>query len=119
MADKPKENAPVPAAPPSGGAPAPAPAQQQLECDDSDSPSLYYNFARVTGTPEEVILDFGLNPNPMGVPNKPIKVSQKMVTNYYTAKRLLMALQMTVQRHEAAFGVLEMDINKRVRAPGR
>jgi hypothetical protein len=118
-----KENTPMSSAPPAGGPPAstPAPAaqQQQLECDDSDSPSLYYNFARVTGTPEEVILDFGLNPNPMGVPSKPIKVSQKMVTNYFTAKRLLMALQMTVQRHEAAFGVLEMDINKRVRAQGR
>jgi hypothetical protein len=36
------------------------------------------------------------------------------VTNYYTAKRLLHALQMTLQRHEATFGVLEIDVQKRV-----
>src|SRR5262249_44953002 len=102
--------------PPAGQPPA---GPMQLECDDSSSPALYCNFARVTGTPEEVILDFGLNPQPMGVPNKPIKVSQKLVCNYYTAKRLLVALQMTIQRHEAAFGVLQTDVTKRVRQPGR
>jgi Protein of unknown function (DUF3467) len=90
-----------------------------LECDDSGAPALYCNFARVAGTPEEVILDFGLNPEPMGVPKNPIKVSQKLVMNYYTAKRLLGALHMTVQRHEATFGALETDVNKRVRGPGR
>ncbi len=98
---------------------APVQQQQALECDDNEAPALYSNFARVTGTPEEVILDFGLNPQPMGMPTKAIKVSQKLVCNYYTAKRLLVALQMTIQRHEAAFGVLEIDVNKRVRQSGR
>jgi hypothetical protein len=105
-----------------GAAPAPPPgttppqATQPIECDDSESPALYYNFARVSGTAEEVILDFGLNPQPMGVPDRPIHVSQKLVANYYTAKRLLIALQMTIQRHEAIFGPLEIDVNRRVRA---
>ena len=110
----------------SGAAPTPVPAAgneaqapQTLQCDDSDAPALYCNFARVTGTPEEVILDFGLNPEPMGVPKKAIKVSQKLVMNYYTAKRVLGALHMTIQRHESAFGVLETDVNRRVRNPGR
>ncbi len=98
---------------------APVAAPQTVECDDSNSPALYYNFVRVSGTPEEVILDFGLNPVPMGVPTRPIKVSQKLVANYYTAKRLLLALQMAIQRHEQAFGILEIDVNKRVRAQGR
>jgi hypothetical protein len=93
-----------------------AQASQTLQCDDSGAPALYCNFARVTGTPEEVILDFGLNPEPLGIPKKPINVSQKLVMNYYTAKRLLGALHMTVQRHEAAFGVLETDVNRRLRA---
>ena len=35
----------------------------------------------------------------------------------YPAKRLLAALSMSVQRHEAVFGVLETDINKRLRMP--
>lgn len=94
-------------------------ATQQIACDDAESPALYYNFARVSGTAEEVILDFGLNPQPLGIPEKPIKVTQKLVSNYYTAKRLLLALQLTIQRHEAVFGVLEIDVNKRVRGmPG-
>jgi hypothetical protein len=106
---------------PGGVAPGTTPptASQAVECDDADATSLYYNFVRVSGTPEEVILDFGLNPKPLGMPDKPIKVSQKLVSNYYTAKRLLLALQMTIQRHEATFGVLEIDVNKRVRQPGR
>jgi len=37
------------------------------------------------------------------------------VVNYYTAKRMLAALQLTIQRHEAAFGTLETDVQKRVR----
>jgi hypothetical protein len=105
--------------PPATQGATPPVATQQVECEDSDATALYYNFVRVSGTPEEVILDFGLNPMPMGMPDKPIKVSNKLVANYYTAKRLLLALQMTVQRHEQAFGALEIDVNKRVRQPGR
>ncbi len=37
------------------------------------------------------------------------------MTNSYTAKRLLHALQLTIQRHEATFGVLEIDVQKRIR----
>ena len=74
----------------------------------------YANFCRVTGTPEELIIDFGLNTQPVGVPQGAIKVNQRIILNYYTAKRMMAALQMSVQRHEAAFGVLETDIQKRV-----
>ena len=98
-------------------APRAQPGQQpapQLHVDDSQVAALYANFCRVTGTPEELIIDFGLNPQPMGIPTEPIKVTQRIVSNFYTAKRLLYALQMSIQRHEAAFGVLEVDVNKRV-----
>jgi hypothetical protein len=104
--------------PPAAQGTTPPLASQAVECDDADAQALYYNFVRVSGTPEEVILDFGLNQKPMGIPDKPIKVPHKLVSNYYTAKRLLLALQMTIQRHEATFGVLEIDVNKRVRQPG-
>ncbi|MBQ4194634.1 MAG: DUF3467 domain-containing protein, partial [Thermoguttaceae bacterium] len=40
----------------------------QLRIDDSNVVATYANFCRVTGTPEELIVDFGLNPQPMGVP---------------------------------------------------
>ena len=89
-------------------------ARPQLQVDDSRAVASYANFCRVTGTPEELIVDFGLNPQPMGVPTEPIPVSQRIVVNFYTAKRLYHALGMTLQRHEAAFGPLEVDVNKRV-----
>ena len=106
--------------PEAGSAPVAPPQQQQriqVEIDDSKVMALYANFCRVTGTPEELIIDFGLNPQPFGIPAHPIPVSQRIITNFYTAKRMLHALQLTIQRHEATFGVLETDVQKRVR-PG-
>jgi hypothetical protein len=94
--------------------------QQRLQIDDKDALAAYANFCRVTGTPEELIIDFGLNPQPFGIPTEPIPITHRIITNFYTAKRMLHALSMTVQRHEATFGVLETDVQKRVRpgAPG-
>jgi len=88
--------------------------RQRIEIDDSKAHTTYANFCRVTGTPEELIIDFGLNAQPFGVPSEPVTVRQRLVTNYYTAKRLLHALHLSVQRHEQAFGVLETDVQKRV-----
>jgi hypothetical protein len=92
--------------------------QQQVQVDDSKAIACYANFCRVTGTPEEVILDLGLNTQPFGTPTEPIDITQRITLNYFTAKRMLAALQLTVQRHEAAFGVLETDVQKRVRQQG-
>jgi hypothetical protein len=88
-----------------------------VQIDDEKALANYANFCRVTGTPEELIIDFGLNPQPIGVPTQPIPITQRIITNFYTAKRMLHALSLTVQRHEATFGVLEIDVQKRVR-PG-
>ena len=97
------------------------PQQQmvQVEVDDTHITASYANFCRVTGSPEELIIDFGLNPQPVGVPKNPIIVTQRVIVNYFTAKRLLHALSLSVQRHEAVFGVLETDIQRRVKPMGR
>ncbi len=92
----------------------PAGQRQQVQVDDTKAVSSYANFCRVTGTPEELIVDFGLNSQPVGVPSEPLVITQRIIVNYYTAKRLLAALQMSLQRHEGAFGVLETDVQKRV-----
>lgn len=94
--------------------PAAQQARAQVKVDDSKMLATYANFCRVTGTPEELIIDFGLNAQPFGPPTEPVVVSQRLVVNFFTAKRLLHALQLTLQRHEAAFGVLETDVQKRV-----
>lgn len=101
-----------------GARPAEQPQQQQqqqrVQVDDSSAACSYANFCRVTGTPEELIIDFGLNSQPFGMPTEPVKITQRIVTNYFTAKRMLHALHLSVQRHEQAFGVLETDVQKRV-----
>jgi len=115
---------------PAGQPPAAEQAQQQqaqqqqqavrgpeVVVDESQAHAAYANFARVTATPEEVIVDFGLNPQPFAMGRQEIKVSQRLIMNFYTAKRLLGALQMTIQRHEAAFGVIELDVRRRANLP--
>jgi hypothetical protein len=90
-------------------------APVQFNVDTTAMTSGYTNWYRVTGTPEELILDFGLNPQMGQMPTEPIKLTQRLVMNFFTAKRLLGALQFAVQRHESFFGVLEVDVQKRVR----
>jgi hypothetical protein len=95
------------------------PAQQQAEIvlDDKSAHAAYSNFARVTATPEEVIIDFGLNPNPFMAGKQEVKVTQRLIMNFYTAKRLASALGMTLQRHEATFGMIELDVRRRAHMP--
>jgi hypothetical protein len=87
---------------------------QGVTVDARKALAAYANFCRVTGTPEELIIDFGLNTQPMGPTTEPIEISERIVMNYFTAKRMMAALQMSLQRHETAFGVLETDVQKRV-----
>lgn len=88
-----------------------------ITVNDTAAICAYANFCRVTGSPEELIIDFGLNSQPMGSTDRPIDITQRIVLNFYTAKRLLHALHVSVQRHEEVFGNVETDIQKRVRAP--
>lgn len=90
------------------------PQVKPLPVDESNAISCYANFCRVTGTPEELIVDFGMNSQPMGTGDKPVEINQRIVLNFYTAKRLLHALHVSVQRHEDVFGDIETDIQKRV-----
>lgn len=86
----------------------------QIKLNDSHHLASYANFCRVTGTPEELIIDFGLNPQPFNATVETLAISQRLIVSFYTAKRLLAALQMSVARHEQAFGVLETDVQKQV-----
>src|SRR6516164_7847882 len=91
------------------------PQQQTTEVvvDDSGTLPSYSNFCRVTATPEEVILDFGLNPQPFATGRQDVRANQRIVMNFYTSKRLLTALSMTIQRHEGTFGSIELDVRRR------
>jgi len=100
-------------------APPPQRHQQQVQAPEFsvDSTSLltgYVNFARMTGTPEELILDVGLNTQMTPSLPEPIKLTHRLALDYYTGKRLLGALFWAVQQHESVYGVLETDIHKRM-----
>ncbi len=114
MAKDPEKDQPTPQASLASTPTPEQPQRQPVQVDASKARAAYANFCRVTGTPEELIIDFGLNTQPMGVPAEPIEVTDRVVMNYFTAKRMLSALSMSLQRHEAAFGVLETDVQKRV-----
>ncbi len=89
-------------------------APRTVSVNDEEAICSYANFCRVTGSPEELIVDFGLNAQPMGAGDQPVDINQRIVLNFYTAKRLLHALHVSVQRHEKVFGNIETDIQKRV-----
>jgi hypothetical protein len=101
-------------------APPPQRHQQQVQAqefsvDTTNLLSGYVNFARMTGTPEELVVDVGLNTEITPSLPEPIKLTHRLGLDYYTAKRLLGALSWAVQQHESVYGVLETDIQKRMR----
>ncbi len=109
MADQPKTES----------TPAAAAQQQQIPTDLSALSTVYTNFCRVSVTPEELVLDFGLNPQIVPTPTEPVKLTHRVVMNFFTAKRLLLALNNVVVQHENAYGALELDFQKRVKAMPR
>jgi hypothetical protein len=90
----------------------------QAAVDTRSLATTYANFCRVQVTPEELILDFGLNTSTTPNPKEPVKLTTRLVMNYYTAKRLSLALKRVVQDHERTYGPIELDFRKRVQ-PGK
>jgi hypothetical protein len=108
----------TPSGPPAAAQPAGGeqPGQATIHVDDSHCNAGYANFCRVSSTPEELILDLGLNPHPYATGETTVRVSQRIIMNHFTAKRLIHALGVALQRHETAFGAVETDVRKRVRS---
>jgi len=93
------------------------PAQNvRVDLNPAGLTTTYSNFFRVTGTFEELVLDFGLHTGAI-MPNgpEPVKLSQRIVMSFPTAKRLLAALQVALGRHEQLFGSVDVDPQKRMR----
>ena len=117
MADQQKTDMP----PAQQGQAAPQPGQQiQVPITDADMASLYVNFFRVTGNPDEVLLDLGMYSQVI-TPTGPeaVNLSHRLIMNFVTAKKLAEVLRVVVARHEQAFGVVEIDPNRRLRQQGR
>jgi hypothetical protein len=87
----------------------------EFATDYSSLSAMYTNFCRVVMTPEELVLDFGLNPNLAPQSTEPVRLTHRVVMSFFTAKRLLNALAAVITQHEAGYGALELDFQKRVR----
>ena len=117
-----KEDTPKPAQDAPEAAPE-APEQQQtirVRMDQRDVKTSYANAFNTHGLINEVILDFGLNmpvpPQPDQQPEIILQITDRIILNYYSAKRLALTLGQLVRRHEERFGELELDDNKRVKS---
>lgn len=94
----------------------PGTQQIQVRFDDTEMENLYVNFFRVTPNDMEVLLDMGMHAQVMGANGpEPIRLSHRLIMNYVTAKRLQEVLRLVLNRHEQAFGVVELDPNRRLR----
>ena len=92
--------------------------QVRLRVDERNMSTTYANAFRTNGTAEEVMLDFGLNlvGQPQEGQEQPeilFQVNDRVIMNYYSAKRLAITLSQLIRRHEEQFGELEMDVAKR------
>lgn len=98
--------------------------QVTLRIDERELRTSYANAFRTNGTAEEVMLDFGLNMvNPAvgegQAPQITFKVTDRVILNYYSAKRLALTLGDLIRRHEKQFGLLELDVSKRSKSDGK
>lgn len=95
--------------------------QVRLTIDERNLNTNYANAFRTNGTAEEVMLDFGINQvvppaQDQSQPEISFQISQRVILNYYSAKRLALALGQLIRRHEEQFGELELDVSKRTTA---
>lgn len=69
----------------------------------------YANMAVVTTTPEEVVLNFGINvapPTPQREVN--VEIVNRVIMTYASAKRLALTLGNVLQRYEARRGPIDV-----------
>ncbi len=83
----------------------------QVFVDEREMKTTYSNLPRIHQTAEEVFVDFGLQvaqPNQQGQPQIMLKVLDRVVMSYPTAKRLANALGQLIKRYEQQFGEIQM-----------
>ncbi|MES2570045.1 MAG: DUF3467 domain-containing protein [Verrucomicrobiota bacterium] len=94
----------------------PKPVSTQI--DTSNLRTSYANVCRIAQTPNEVIVDFGMNPNFFGnILEESLKLDNRVILSHDAAKRLCIHLTATIQNFEARYGTIELDVTKRLKTP--
>ncbi len=97
--------------------------QVRLKVDHTGMGTTYANAFKTNATSEEVIVDLGLNmvvPNPQGADSEIageilFQVNNRLILNYYTAKRLALSLGQIVRGYEEKFGELKLNVADRAK----
>lgn len=96
----------------------PQPQQMQVHIREDKATTVYSNVCRVGATPEEIFVDFAINLQQQDAQGVAVMdVNTRVLMNFYSAKRLALALSQAVQRYEQTFGVLELDPRRRLKQP--
>ncbi len=78
--------------------------------------AVYSNVSRIFASPNELVLDFALNVNAFGpMVEEEAQIVSRVVTSYDGAKRLWVHLTQTLQAYEQKYGIIELDISKRLK----
>jgi len=87
-----------------------------VEWIDPGIKSTYANTCTVSSTREEVVLNFGLNQSwERGQASTQVQLTDRIILNPHTAKRLALLLNAVVQQYESRFGSLDLSMTQ---APG-
>ncbi len=106
--------------------PQPSKRQVRVRINDRDAKTVYVNAFRSNASVDEVILDLGLNVTvPTGGAGEDEGVSSevrfditdRVVMNFYTAKRMALLLGNLVRQHEQQFGELKLNAADRIVQP--
>jgi hypothetical protein len=85
--------------------------------DQANLKTTYANVCRIAQTPNEVIVDYGMNPNFFGqMLDEPLKLETRVIMSHDAAKRLCLHLMATIQNYESKYGTIELDVTKRLKA---
>jgi hypothetical protein len=90
----------------------------QVAIDERNLKTSYSNGFMTGVTAEEVVIDFGFNRVQVTNPKKGegkivFHANERIIMNYYSAKRLAIALGQIVRRYEQKFGEIELNAAKR------
>lgn len=94
----------------------PQPAEQDetqqrgtLNLRSQNAKTSYANLALITTTPEEVVLNFGVNITPVTQAREVnVEVTDRIIMTYPSAKRLAVTLSNVIQRYESQRGVIDI-----------
>lgn len=93
--------------------------QIRLNVNADNMKTSYANAFQTHSTPEELLLSFGINQT---LPSQEagitadmiLQFSERIIMNHYTAKRLTLSLLQSIREHEERFGIIELDVSKRL-----